>query len=165
MDRHGHEDRPPLAWTAEPALLHHRRGTSGTTRVAPRISTRRPTTALLDNALFIRTLIENHGKIMDRYDPDKRIGMIVDEWGTWSDVEPGTNPRLPLPTEHPARRDGRRPVAEHLQQARRSGAHGQHRPDHQCAASGHPGPMGRGCCAPPPTMSSTCTRSIRTPRY
>ena len=46
----------------------------------------------LDNALFIRTLIENHGKIMDRYDPDKRIGMIVDEWGTWFDVEPGTNP-------------------------------------------------------------------------
>jgi alpha-N-arabinofuranosidase len=29
---------------------------------------------------------------MDEYDPDKKIGMIVDEWGTWFDVEPGTNP-------------------------------------------------------------------------
>ena len=29
---------------------------------------------------------------MDEYDPDKNIGLIVDEWGIWSDVEPGTNP-------------------------------------------------------------------------
>lgn len=29
---------------------------------------------------------------MDRYDPGRRVGMIVDEWGTWFDVEPGTNP-------------------------------------------------------------------------
>ena len=30
--------------------------------------------------------------IMNRYDPEKRIGLIVDEWGNWFDVEPGTNP-------------------------------------------------------------------------
>ena len=29
---------------------------------------------------------------MDQYDPDRRVGLIVDEWGTWFDVEPGTNP-------------------------------------------------------------------------
>ena len=29
---------------------------------------------------------------MDQYDPDKKIGMMVDEWGCWHDVEPGTNP-------------------------------------------------------------------------
>lgn len=29
---------------------------------------------------------------MDRYDAAKRIGLVVDEWGTWFDVEPGTNP-------------------------------------------------------------------------
>ena len=29
---------------------------------------------------------------MDRYDPKKRVAIIVDEWGTWFDVEPGTNP-------------------------------------------------------------------------
>lgn len=37
-------------------------------------------------------LINRHGAIMDRYDPEKKIGMIVDEWGCWHDVEPGTNP-------------------------------------------------------------------------
>ena len=37
-------------------------------------------------------LINRHCAIMDRFDPDKKIGMIVDEWGCWFDVEPGTNP-------------------------------------------------------------------------
>ncbi len=37
-------------------------------------------------------LIKRHGAIMDRYDPEKRVGLIIDEWGTWFDVEPGTNP-------------------------------------------------------------------------
>lgn len=43
-------------------------------------------------AWFMDELITKHGAIMDRYDPEKRIGMIVDEWGTWFDVEEGTNP-------------------------------------------------------------------------
>ncbi|MDA0335463.1 MAG: alpha-N-arabinofuranosidase, partial [bacterium] len=30
--------------------------------------------------------------VMDRYDPDDRVGMLVDEWGTWHLVEPDTNP-------------------------------------------------------------------------
>ena len=33
-----------------------------------------------------------HAKIMDRYDPKKRVGLIIDEWGTWFQVEPDTNP-------------------------------------------------------------------------
>ena len=27
-----------------------------------------------------------------RFDPQKRVGLIIDEWGTWYNVEPGTNP-------------------------------------------------------------------------
>ncbi|MBQ8821373.1 MAG: alpha-N-arabinofuranosidase [Lachnospiraceae bacterium] len=46
----------------------------------------------LNKTLFMETLINNHGAIMDEFDPEKKIGMIVDEWGTWYDVEPGTNP-------------------------------------------------------------------------
>jgi alpha-N-arabinofuranosidase len=38
------------------------------------------------------TLIARHSEIMDGYDPAKRVGLVVDEWGTWYDVEPGTNP-------------------------------------------------------------------------
>ena len=37
-------------------------------------------------------VLSMHEKIMDRYDPEKRIGLIVDEWGNWFEVEPGTNP-------------------------------------------------------------------------
>jgi alpha-N-arabinofuranosidase len=29
---------------------------------------------------------------MDKYDPNKKVGMVIDEWGIWTDVEPGTNP-------------------------------------------------------------------------
>ncbi|MFP7170331.1 alpha-N-arabinofuranosidase [Terribacillus halophilus] len=46
----------------------------------------------LKRALFIEELIEKHGTIMDKYDPGKRVGLIIDEWGTWFDPEPGTNP-------------------------------------------------------------------------
>ena len=46
----------------------------------------------LSSALKMEELVTRHGQIMDRYDPEKKIGMIVDEWGCWHDVEPGTNP-------------------------------------------------------------------------
>lgn len=45
----------------------------------------------LKKASEMERLVVDHGEIMDRYDPDKRIGMIIDEWGTWYDPEPGTN--------------------------------------------------------------------------
>ena len=46
----------------------------------------------LNKALFMEELISRHATIMDEYDPKKEIAMIVDEWGTWFTVEPGTNP-------------------------------------------------------------------------
>ena len=46
----------------------------------------------LKRTLKMEDLIRGHGAIMDRYDPEKKIGMMIDEWGTWYDVEPGTNP-------------------------------------------------------------------------
>ena len=46
----------------------------------------------LSKALYMDELIRRHGAIMDRYDPGKKIGMCVDEWGAWYTNEPGTNP-------------------------------------------------------------------------
>ena len=46
----------------------------------------------LKKALTMDELITKHGAIMDKYDPEKRVGLIIDEWGTWYDPEPGTNP-------------------------------------------------------------------------
>lgn len=44
----------------------------------------------LSKALYIETLINHHTTIMDKYDPEKKIGLICDEWGTWFNCEPGT---------------------------------------------------------------------------
>jgi alpha-L-arabinofuranosidase len=46
----------------------------------------------LKNALRMEELITKHSAIMDKYDSGKKIALIVDEWGTWHAVEPGTNP-------------------------------------------------------------------------
>lgn len=46
----------------------------------------------LSKTLYMETLIERHAAIMDKYDKQHKIGIIVDEWGTWYNCEPGTNP-------------------------------------------------------------------------
>lgn len=46
----------------------------------------------ISSALYIADIIDGHSKIMDRYDKDKKVALIVDEWGCWFDVEKGTNP-------------------------------------------------------------------------
>jgi alpha-N-arabinofuranosidase len=46
----------------------------------------------LRKTLIMDELLKRHSTIMDKYDPEKRVGLIVDEWGTWFNVEPGTNP-------------------------------------------------------------------------
>ena len=46
----------------------------------------------LKTALWMQELIDKHTAIMDKYDPEKEIDLIVDEWGAWYEVEEGTNP-------------------------------------------------------------------------
>lgn len=46
----------------------------------------------LRKTFYMDKLLHQHGAIMDRYDPERRVGLIVDEWGAWYDVEEGTNP-------------------------------------------------------------------------
>jgi len=48
--------------------------------------------SVLKNTLNMETLVDRHSTIMDKYDPEKQIGLIVDEWGDWFNVEEGTNP-------------------------------------------------------------------------
>ncbi len=48
--------------------------------------------SVLKKTLEMQTLVERHSTVMDKYDPQKRVALVVDEWGTWYDVEPGTNP-------------------------------------------------------------------------
>ena len=46
----------------------------------------------LDKTLKMEELITKHAAVMDKYDPQKRVAMLVDEWGTWYDQEPGSHP-------------------------------------------------------------------------
>ena len=46
--------------------------------------------ALMKNTLGIDDVIAKNIEIMDKYDPNKRVALFVDEWGTWWDSEPGT---------------------------------------------------------------------------
>ena len=44
----------------------------------------------MGKCLDIENCLNEHIKIMDKYDPRKRVALMVDEWGTWWDEEPGT---------------------------------------------------------------------------
>ena len=46
----------------------------------------------VERCLNVEKALDRHISVMDRYDPDRRVALVVDEWGTWWDVEPGTNP-------------------------------------------------------------------------
>lgn len=46
----------------------------------------------LGKCLEIEMILKRHIAIMDKYDPKKNIALMVDEWGTWWDEEPGTTP-------------------------------------------------------------------------
>lgn len=46
----------------------------------------------MERALNMETLVTRHAEIMDKYDPEKEVALIVDEWGGWYNVEEGTNP-------------------------------------------------------------------------
>jgi alpha-N-arabinofuranosidase len=46
----------------------------------------------MKNCLRMEELVTKHSAIMDKYDRRRRVALVVDEWGIWTDVEPGTNP-------------------------------------------------------------------------
>jgi alpha-N-arabinofuranosidase len=46
----------------------------------------------MKNCLRMEELVTKHSAIMDKYDREKQVALLVDEWGIWTEVEPGTNP-------------------------------------------------------------------------
>ncbi|GAA4777230.1 alpha-L-arabinofuranosidase C-terminal domain-containing protein [Stakelama sediminis] len=54
--------------------------------------TRQEWATTLSKARAIDGMIARHSAIMDKYDPDKKVALYVDEWGTWYDQEPGSHP-------------------------------------------------------------------------
>lgn len=48
--------------------------------------------ATLMRTLRMSPFLDKHSAIMDKYDPEKKVALVVDEWGTWYDPEPGPKP-------------------------------------------------------------------------
>lgn len=46
----------------------------------------------MKQAWLMEELVTKHAAVMDKYDPKKKVALVVDEWGGWYDVEAGTNP-------------------------------------------------------------------------
>lgn len=47
---------------------------------------------LMRRAMHMDELLTNHSAIMDAHDPEKRVWLIVGEWGTWHEQEQGSTP-------------------------------------------------------------------------
>jgi alpha-L-arabinofuranosidase len=47
---------------------------------------------LLKDSLRLDDIIKTHSAIMDKYDPEKKVALVVDEWGTWLAPTPGSDP-------------------------------------------------------------------------
>ena len=49
---------------------------------------------ILKETLKMEELVTKQSAVMDKYDPDKKIALAVDEWGAWYAPAPGTNPGI-----------------------------------------------------------------------
>ena len=47
---------------------------------------------VLKSTLRMEDFVTRHSAIMDKYDPDKKVALVVDEWGAWYTPSPGSNP-------------------------------------------------------------------------
>ena len=47
---------------------------------------------ILKTTLAMEDLVSKQSAVMDKYDPQKKVALVVDEWGAWYAPLPGTNP-------------------------------------------------------------------------
>ena len=93
---------------------------------------------VLQQTMGMERTIKLHSDIMDKYDPKKKVSLVVDEWGVWLKGMPGTEPLLPPPAKFAARRNCGSHEHQYLRPPCRPRAHDQHRADGECAAGDDP---------------------------
>ncbi len=76
----------------EGVALHHYAVIDWNKKGSDRNFTEQEYFTTMQRALFMDSLITRHSAIMDKYDARKKVALVVDEWGGWYEVEPGTNP-------------------------------------------------------------------------
>ena len=101
-----------------------------------------------------RELIAGHAAVMDAYDPTKQVGLVLDEWGTWWDVEPGTNPGFLF--QQNTLRDAlvASRALRRVPRPRRPAAPWRTSPRPSTCCRRWSSPTATGSCAPRPTTSS-----------
>jgi alpha-N-arabinofuranosidase len=84
--------RSPIYWSIEGLSLHHYTyGGLPMSEPATGFSDKQYFT-MLKQTLGMEGVIAMHSAIMDKYDPKKSVGLMVDEWGVWLKATPGTEP-------------------------------------------------------------------------
>jgi hypothetical protein len=85
----------------------------------------------LRRTLLMEERIAKHGRGDGQHDPEKKIGMVIDEWGHLDRRGAGHEPRLPVSAEQPARCDPGRAELPHLPRPRGPRDDDQHRADRE----------------------------------
>jgi alpha-N-arabinofuranosidase len=84
--------RPPLTWDIEGLSMHHYTfGGLPMSEPATGFGEKQYFT-MLKQTLSMESLIAMHSATMDKYDPKKKVGLMIDEWGVWLKCTPGTPP-------------------------------------------------------------------------
>jgi alpha-N-arabinofuranosidase len=90
---HAWASDPEVARSIEGLSLHHyTMGAKGMMRDSATEFGPAEYAAFVQNAYAIDKLVADNAAIMDKYDPKKKVGLVVDEWGTWLQPMPGTPP-------------------------------------------------------------------------
>ncbi|MBQ7187543.1 MAG: alpha-N-arabinofuranosidase [Ruminococcus sp.] len=84
--------KTPGWWTANAISLHFYTVPEWNNKGLATEFTEEDYYTLLNLNNYTDELLTRHTEIMNRYDPEGNVALFVDEWGTWYDVEPGTNP-------------------------------------------------------------------------
>lgn len=85
------KERQPIYWGLEGISLHYYTQSGKFPMMDPSINFgEKDYAALIKTTYGIENMIAEHSAIMDRYDPQKRVAMVIDEWGAWLRPLPGT---------------------------------------------------------------------------
>ena len=79
-------------WMVEGVAIHHYAVIDWNAKSSATGFTEQQYFATMKQTLLMEDFVKGHAAVMDKYDPEKKTAMVVDEWGGWYDVEPGTNP-------------------------------------------------------------------------
>ena len=97
--------KAPYSWDIDGISLHYYTGGKAGVLQSPSTGFGEDDyAASIRNTLKMEQLIAANSAVMDKYDPQKKIALMVDEWGIWTAPMPGTN--FMFMRQHGSLRDG-----------------------------------------------------------